>query len=176
MKVYTIHQPPPRKNADSSDPARFVFVRDGFHFWAFVLAPLWMLRHQLWLVLLLYVVATIAVHAALWALGITGAVTVAVGFLIALLVGFEAGSMRRWSFARQGWTDLGPVVAPDRPSAERRFFDAWASNSWVSGSAANAWNVKSSVAEKPLEPPASMPGQPPAPAIIGLFPEPQSRR
>ena len=26
--------------------ARFVFVRDGFHFWAFLLAPLWMLRHR----------------------------------------------------------------------------------------------------------------------------------
>ena len=33
------------------DPERFVFVRDGFHFWAFLLAPLWLLWHRLWLVL-----------------------------------------------------------------------------------------------------------------------------
>ena len=33
-----------------------MFVRDGFYFWAFLLAPLWMLLHRLWLVLLAIVV------------------------------------------------------------------------------------------------------------------------
>ena len=31
-----------------------MFVRDGFHFWAFLLAPLWLLVHRLWLALLGY--------------------------------------------------------------------------------------------------------------------------
>ena len=30
-------------------------MRDGFHFWAFLLAPLWMLRHRLWLEFIAYV-------------------------------------------------------------------------------------------------------------------------
>ena len=38
MPVYTVHAPV----ADGTDPRsvtdRFVFVRDGFHFWAFLLA------------------------------------------------------------------------------------------------------------------------------------------
>ncbi len=33
-----------------------MFVRDGFSWWAFLFAPLWMLRHRMWLVLIGYVV------------------------------------------------------------------------------------------------------------------------
>ena len=56
MAVYTVHD---RRRAKSDDdasriPQRFAFVRDGFHFWAFLLAPFWMLRHRLWLELIVY--------------------------------------------------------------------------------------------------------------------------
>ena len=44
MPTYTVHQPPPRKGETASAPERFVFVRDGFHVWAFVLTPFWLLR------------------------------------------------------------------------------------------------------------------------------------
>ena len=37
-----------------ADPERFVFVRDGFYFWAFLLGPVWMLWRRLWLVLRVY--------------------------------------------------------------------------------------------------------------------------
>ncbi len=39
-----------------SAPERFVFVRDGFHVWAFMLTPLWLLAHRLWLAFIIYVV------------------------------------------------------------------------------------------------------------------------
>ena len=54
MAVYTVHEPPLR-GAPAPDPERFVFVRDGFSFWALLFGPLWMLRHRMWLVLLGYV-------------------------------------------------------------------------------------------------------------------------
>jgi hypothetical protein len=163
MTVYTVHEPPPRKNEDTADPDRFVFVRDGFYFWAFLLGPLWMLWRRLWLVLLLYVVATTAVQAALWALGMSAAVMFTVGFLISLLVGFEAASLQRWTYARRGWNNVGVVVAPDLESAERRFFDSWAAG-------------RSSAPRVTPIPPPSMRIPPSAPDVIGLFPEPQSRQ
>ncbi len=46
-----------------------------------------------------------------------------VSLLIALLVGFEAGSLRRWSLRR--WINRGIVVAHNREAAEHRFFDRW---------------------------------------------------
>ena len=49
MSVFTVHAPPPRRGEPDGDPTRFAFVRDGFSVWAFLFAPLWMLRHRLWL-------------------------------------------------------------------------------------------------------------------------------
>ena len=162
MTTFTVHEPPPRKNEETASPVRFAFVRDGFYFWAFLLGPVWMLYHRLWLVLLMYLAGTTAIHVALWALGVSGLVKAVVSLLIALLVGFEAGTLRRWSLRR--WTNRGLVVAYNREAAEHRFFDRW------SGSVPPAYQS--------AEPPASRPpGHVPTSDqdIIGLFPEPQTR-
>ena len=45
--------------------------------------------------------------------------------LLALLVGFEAASLWRWTLTRRGWKTLGFVVGDDEENAERRFFAAW---------------------------------------------------
>src|SRR5258708_19242624 len=50
MPIYTVHAP----TADTAGIAatdRFAFVRDGFHFWAALLGPLWLAWHRLWLAL-----------------------------------------------------------------------------------------------------------------------------
>ena len=114
MTVFTVHEPRPRKNETVADPDRYVFVRDGFYFWAFLFGPLWMLWRRLWLVLVMFLILTAAVQAALWALGVSGPVKFAVGFLIAILIGCEAGTLRRWSLRRR-WTNVGLVVAPIMP-------------------------------------------------------------
>ena len=161
MTAFTVHEPPPRKNEDVASPDRFAFVRDGFYFWAFLLGPLWMFWHRLWLVLLLYLIATVGLQIALWALGVSAAVKFVVGVLIALLVGFEAGSLRRWTLRR--WIDRGIVVAPTREAAEHRFFDRWTDQS-----------ADATPAEPPAPPPSARmatSGQ----EVIGLFPEPQTR-
>ena len=162
MTVYTVHEPPMRNGEADSDPDRFVFVRDSFHFWAFVFGPLWLLWHRLWLVLLIYILATGAVQAVLWALGVSAAAKFTVGFLIALLVGFEAASLRRWTYTRRRWSNLGLVVAPNLEAAERRFFDSWVARN------------PAALTQAPAAPAGSwMPAS--APQVVGLFPEPQPR-
>ena len=158
MRIFTVHEPPPRRRETAANPDRFAFVRDGFHFWAFLLGPLWILWHRLWLVLLIYAVLTAALQVGLFALGVSAAVKFVVGFLIALLVGFEAASLRRWTYTRRGWRNLGPVVAPTLEAAEHRFFD-----SWVTRATSHA------------PPPPTMPIPATSPEVIGLFPEPQAR-
>ena len=123
MPVYTVHEPRKLTGDPVRDAERFVFVRDGFYFWAFVLGPLWMLRQRMWLVLLSYIVFTAAVQACLWALGVAAPVKFTVGVLIALLIGFEAATLRRFSLRR--WRNVGSVVGLDPDDAERRFFEAW---------------------------------------------------
>ena len=73
MAVYTVHEPRPRRNEDTAAPERYAFVRDGFYVWAFLLGPLWMLWHRLWLVLVLYIAAMGGLEAGMWALGLSGA-------------------------------------------------------------------------------------------------------
>ena len=111
MTVYTVHEPPTPTAA--ADPERFRFVRDGFYLWAFLLTPLWLLWHRLWLVFTLYVGVMAVLFGALWALGASPGVRLFVLALVSLLIGFEAGSLKRWTLRRRGWNDLGVVVATD---------------------------------------------------------------
>lgn len=167
MSVYTVHQPPLEAGAAATEPYRFVFIRDGFSWWAFLLTPLWMLRHCLWLVLVVYLVVSASLEAGLRALGAPMVSLFAVGLLISLLVGLEAGTLRRFRLARRHWRNIGVVTGDDLEDAERRFFDAW---------------VRQAPAHRPA-PPSSLPsasvasGAAAAPSgVIGLFPEPGAPR
>jgi hypothetical protein len=175
MSVYTVYEPPLKAHESAPDPERFVFVRDGFSFWAFLLAPFWLLRYRLWLAFIGYVIVAIALQIALRWIGASPTVTVIVAALFSLLVGFEAATLRRFTLSRRGWRNVGLVVGDDIESAERRFFDAWVSNAW----AEKTWAERSSVGAAPR---ASSPaiGVPmarrPSSEVIGLFPQPGAPR
>ena len=166
MSIYTVHQPPLDSGAATAEPYRFVFVRDGFSWWAFLLTPFWMLRHRLWLALAIYLLACAALEAGLRALGASVLTLILASLLISLLAGLEAGTLRRFKLARRRWRNIGVVTGDDVEDAERRFFDAW---------------IRQAPARRPPPPPsAPAPGSaapPPAPAgVIGLFPEPGAHR
>ncbi|HEY0224618.1 MAG TPA: DUF2628 domain-containing protein [Pseudolabrys sp.] len=164
MPTYTVHEPPARKNESIPDPERFAFVRDGFYFWAFLLAPIWLLAHRLWLAFFGYVLLSGTLNVVLFVIGAPGTVKFLIGFLTALLVGFEAATLWRWTLARRGWKAVGFVIGEDTEMAERRFYAEWA---------------KRSVAPAAPEPKYAAPvwrGAPSASDVIGLFPEPGSPR
>jgi hypothetical protein len=165
MSVYTVHEPPLRAG-NLADPERFAFVRDGFYFWAFLLAPLWMLRHRMWLMLLLYVVIVAGVEIAMRYAGAGAGAIALIELLIALLIGLEGGSLRRLALTRRGWKEVGVVVGASIEEAEHRFFEAWTSE--ISNSRRN-----------PAVPPAPHSASPPPrtpPDVVGLFPEPGANR
>jgi hypothetical protein len=163
MPVYTVHEPLQRSASALADAERFVFVHDGFYWWAFLLTPFWMLRHRLWLVLVIYLVVTAALDALLRGLGGSAFLIALVGVLISLLVGFEASTLRRFALHRRGWRNVG-VVAGDRlEDAEQRFFDAWVED------VSDRQGVAPST-------PSPSPAVPETPGVIGLFPEPGAQR
>jgi hypothetical protein len=167
MPVYTVHEPPRRDDELLAHTARFQFVRDGFHFWAFLLAPFWMLRHRLWLEFIAYILLIGGITFGLRRLGVAESAGGAVAFLLAILIGIEASSLRRWKLSRRGYENLGVVVADDQDIAERRFFDGWISDT---GRLATP---------SPSAPPPAAPSPfdrpPPSSEIVGLFPQPQAR-
>jgi len=123
MPVYTVHAPKSLGNDFRAAPEKVVFVRDGFHVWAFLLGFIWLIYRRLWLVLLGYIVVQIAAEIMLrftHASGLAHAVTMLV---IALFVGSEAGALRRWTLSRRKWQQIGLIAADDEEAAERRFFE-----------------------------------------------------
>jgi Protein of unknown function (DUF2628) len=164
MSIYTVHEPPLRTGETLPDPERFAFVRDGFYLWAFLLTPLWLLRHWLWQMFLLYVAIAVVVEGVLYYLGAGDAgVTIAMLF-VSLLFGLEAGTLQRFTLTLRGWRNVGVVGGNELEVAERRFFATWVGTATRGGPRAA---TPTSVAT-PL--PASR-----QPAVVGLFPESGAR-
>jgi len=169
MAVYTVHQPPQRFADAPIEPERFIFVRDGFSIWAFLFAPLWMLWHRMWLVLVCYIVMAVGLEAVVRALGASEPAGTLIGLCISLLVGLEAGTLRRFTLTRRRWKNIGIVSGDDREAAERRFFETWVRDATGCASAPSAPSAKSVAT-------ALGPRLPQMPQVVGLFPEPGAQR
>jgi hypothetical protein len=176
MPVYTVHAPV-SNNADIRATDRFAFVRDGFHVWAAVLGVVWLAWHRLWLALIGWIVLMAVIDVGMVRLGISGAAIFLVDALLALLLGFEAPSLRRWTLSRRNWRQLDIVVGDDEEAAERRFFDRWTAKQRALS------NDQAAIDRGGPPPTRDIPGQafsrpPPVPQseIIGLFPEPGASR
>ena len=168
MPIYTVHAPV-LTNADLAATDRFAFVRDG--------SILTIDFDGSRLTLIGWIVVVVGLDAAMAALGAGQTAIFWVNVLIALLTGFEAASLRRWTLSRRNWRQFDIVVADDEEAAERRFFDRWAAKQ-------RALSDDQLAVDRGGPPPTrDVPGQafsrPPAPPqdeIIGLFPEPGGSR
>ena len=176
MPVYTVHAPI-ANGADLSATDKFVFVRDGFHFWAMVFGPLWLIWNRLWLATIGWIIAVIALDIVLAKLGAGRMAIFGANVLVAILMGLEAASLQRWTLSRRNWRQVDTVVGDDEESAERRFFDRWTAGK------RGAYFDPLSVERGAPPPTRDMPGQPfskppplPQGGIIGLFPEPGGQR
>jgi Protein of unknown function (DUF2628) len=165
MSVYTVHEPPLRTAAPRPNEERIVFVREGFSFWAFLLAPVWMIWHRMWSVLIIYLVIGAAILTPMVIFAASPAAIAIVVLLISLLVGLEASTLRRLTLWRRGWTAAGIVSGDGLEDAERRFFDAWVRRS-VSPPSTGASAAAAATGA------ATAPRQSQSPDVIGLFPKP----
>lgn len=119
MRVYTVHLRRPLLEPDRD----VVLVKEGFSWPAFFFSVLWALWHRMWLVAfgLIVVQVVISIIAEAIDLGPVVDLILSVGF--ALIVGFCAGDLRRWTLARRGFVETGIVAGENASSAERRFYD-----------------------------------------------------
>lgn len=160
MKIFTIHAP---KNSRDADASRYAFVRDGFHLWAFILGPLWMIWHRMWLALVGYVAVIALIELALVPLGINVLAGSWISLLFGFLVGLEAPTLRRWTLARRGWQPIATVAARNLIEAEHRFYAGAANAAMRPVPAASA--TKATAGHGSFATPQG---------IIGLFPQPQN--
>ncbi|HET7715328.1 MAG TPA: DUF2628 domain-containing protein [Bauldia sp.] len=172
MPLYTVHAP---KTADGSevDPAELVFVKDGFCWPALLIAIPWLVYRRLWLTLVLYLVALVALSIVAGLAGSDASIVVIV--LFAFWFALEANGFRRWTLERHGHVLLGVVEGRTLEEAERRFF----------GTAEFSDRAETSPTPSPgsamvAAPPSQAVPKPPPPraeaGIVGLFPSPGIRR
>ncbi|WP_019904969.1 DUF2628 domain-containing protein [Methylobacterium sp. 77] len=161
MRTYTFHLPSDAIAGESHGLDRAILVPDGFSLRAFVFGPVWFLFHRLWLAGL-GVLALLA--GAAFAGRVLGLSTFA-GFLITvlllLLVGMEASSLRRWTYARRDRPARDAVVAHSIEEAEVKAVNRWLAAPSAIRPGPSAY---SAAATRPAE------------SAIGMFPFAEPRR
>ncbi len=114
MSIYTLLVKP-GETADED----FVCLSERFDWFAFLLPPVWATSNRLWREL------------ALMLLGLAAALTagiffvlpaVALYFLFALWLGFEAGPVHMRALERRGWRVKTELIAASQDMAESRFW------------------------------------------------------
>jgi hypothetical protein len=121
--------------------------------------------------LLGYIAVMAGVSVSLGVLRVSGGVSFCVLLLLALLMGLEAASLRRWTLSRGKWRQLDVVAGTNEQDAERRFFDRWTAGQH------DSTDDPMSIERGGPPPTRDIPGQPfsrppPVPGIVGLFPQP----
>jgi hypothetical protein len=115
MASYVIFEPP-----GAPEPERAIFVRDGFHWLAFIVPFFWFLWHRLWLEAGLVFAAMVGLSALEGVDGMQGIVP-AVSLLVSLGLGFEAPTLHMAALRRRGWRDWGVVEADGHDEAAIRY-------------------------------------------------------
>ncbi len=141
MRLYTAHLRAGEAAAAANELVlvpELALVKEGFSWPAFLFTVVWALALRLWLVALAFLAASLVVSGLLDLLGFDLVARVAAGLAFQLLVGYLANDLRRWTLARRGWREVGPVAASDRLAAERRFFDHHPAVALDAGRAAHA--------------------------------------
>ncbi len=116
MASFVVMEPP-----GSEGPSdRAVFVRDGFHAFAFLVPVLWFAIHRCWLAALAALAIAVGVPAAAGMLGYPEA---AGGILLvsSIWFGLEAGNIRVAALRRRGFDDAGVIEADRASDAEIRY-------------------------------------------------------
>ncbi|MEM9332473.1 MAG: DUF2628 domain-containing protein [Pseudomonadota bacterium] len=117
MATFSVYLPPEDRIGDPID--HFVLVRDGKSPLALVFPPFWLAWHGLWLELLAYIVAALAILLLMiWQPGAPAGYLSALPGLYLLLEGTE---LVRGKYERQGWHYDGIIEGENRDEAEIRY-------------------------------------------------------
>lgn len=121
MAAYAVMEPPGANGTEATD--RAVLVSDRFHVLGFLVPPLWLLSHRLWIEAALAFAAGVGLTMVgnVAGLGFAGW---ALSLLVSLYVGLEGSALRLNALRRRGWREWGVVEAGDSAEAEIRYLAA----------------------------------------------------
>lgn len=161
MRTYTLHLPKGTLAGEAQGLDRAQLVPDGFSWAAFAFGPLWFLYHRLWIAAAAVLALQVGTAALGRFLGLGTIAGAAVALLVGLLIGLEASSLRRWTYARRGRPERDAVVAGSAIEAERKALTRWLDPATAPLTPGNPYVAGSSRIGE---------------AVIGLFPASEGRR
>ena len=119
MRAYTVHVRTPAQRLDRD----VVLVKEGFCWPAFFFTGLWALATRLWLVALGLIGLELVWASLAMELALPPLTELLISFGLALIIGWVANDLRRWTLFRRGYTEVGVVIAASNDEAMQRFFD-----------------------------------------------------
>ena len=125
LRTYTLHLPAIAARGDARALDRAQLVADGFSWSAFAFSVLWFLRYRLWLAAFLVLVLLVGLALLGRLLGLSLVAGFAVSLLASILIGYEASSLRRWTYARRGMPARDAVLATSADEAEAKAVARW---------------------------------------------------
>lgn len=125
MKTYTLHLPAAATRGEPLALERAVLVSDGFSWAAFAFTPFWFVWHRLWLAALFVTLLLVGLVFGGRLIGLAPGAGLLVLLLAAILIGLEASTLRRWTYARNGRPARDAVIAGSRDEAESKAFARW---------------------------------------------------
>ncbi|MBZ9769516.1 DUF2628 domain-containing protein [Mesorhizobium sp. CA6] len=114
MAIYVVMAPLAGNRAEDA-----IFVRDSFTWLGFLVAPLWLAWHRMWIEAALTFIVMAILSVAGERLGLEGAGSL-LSLLVSLYVGFEGQGLRIASLRRRGWREWGVIEAGNLGDAETR--------------------------------------------------------
>jgi hypothetical protein len=117
MAFYSVHL----SGSGPEAAAEAAFVRQSFSWKAFFFGPFWLVRHRLWIALLVWAALyLVLILAARWLLSADAAFFI--GLALQILLGLEAARLREAKLAAQGYHLAEIIAAPASDQAEIAFF------------------------------------------------------
>lgn len=107
---------PPAERTDRD----IVFIRDNFRWLGFLVPPLWLLWHRLWLEALVAFAVLIGINAVA-ASGLVAPIFGWLSVIVSLFVGLEGPAMRVAGLRRRGYAETMAVTADNLDEAEIRY-------------------------------------------------------
>ncbi|MFD0985805.1 DUF2628 domain-containing protein [Methyloligella solikamskensis] len=175
MALYSVYEPeePPADLVERADS--LVFVKDGFCWPAFFVAPFWLLYHRVWVGLGLFIGGFVLLDVLLSLSkageAISGWAVLGYMFFFAM----EANGLRRHSLECKGYEQIGMAVG-SRDEAEIRFFAEWLPGQQAmgpnlkTGKTASAKAAAAKMSAKTQSPTSAAPSRSSDDGIIGSFP------
>lgn len=122
MKTYTVHYPPESGVSMTGLARDAILVKDGFSWPAFLVPFIWLLYNRMWIVLVIYVAAEIALAAIAAGLHLPDGLTMVMSLALSAIIGFQGNDFHRWSLERRRYKQQSIVAGANLSEAEHRFF------------------------------------------------------